>query len=231
MKILDRGPGTTIFAEAVGELIRSLPYTHAVIGQRIGFSDRFLYRQMLPILLERGEISVILPFGRALDARFDLNIVRKGCLPESNDLIPGQIYQLSEIDASTVSEFLLDLRGLLASYPQKKLNLVVVLDSLAPMEEELELSIRRLLRDGRDLHLSVWLHYPLKFIPRDLFGQVGNVLVFLPSMSELRILRRALPLPAQHWKVSSLRRCLILYGHAAKPASWNVYGPIGSPRL
>jgi hypothetical protein len=67
--VRERGPGVTTFGDVLRRGSQSFLEVHTLFNQRVGTSDRFLYRRLIPHLfrLHRESISIVLPIGRALD--------------------------------------------------------------------------------------------------------------------------------------------------------------------
>jgi len=228
--IWDRGLGATIFSKVVGPLIRSLPNVHTLFAQRAGFSDRFLYRHLVPRLLEQGAGPILMPLRRPLETNLHPIVLYKSDSLQVEGLVSSQIYQFSSHDLYEAAEFLEGFYNSTVSQLPPKTNIILLIDSLEPLSDALELIIRRFVQEGTTLKITVWLHYPLSLMPCDLLGQMGNVFVFLPSAQDVRILCDAMPLPAKDWDVESLRQHLFLYGHVGEPASWVTYGPLRLPQ-
>lgn len=230
LTIWDRGLGATAFARIVGPLIRSLPNAHTLFAQRVGFSDRFLYRHLVPRLLEQGAGPILLPLRHLLETNLDPTVLYQGVSLQAGALAPGRIYQFNSHDIHETVELLDGLHRSMVSQLPPRARTILLVDSLEPLGNALEVVIRRFMQEGMTLKVTVWLHHPLPLMSHDLLGQMSNVFVFLPSRQDVQILRDVLPLPARDLDVESLRQHLLLYGHVGEPASWVTYGPLGAPQ-
>lgn len=224
--ILDRGFGAATFAQVVDSLLPVLPSVHALFAQRTDFSTRFLYRHLVPRLLEVGAGPILMPLRRPLEANLEPSVLYKDVPLQIERLSPGKLYQFSGYDIYDAAKFLDYLYRSMMAQPSPRPGTILLVECPEPLGDALEIAVRRFVQGGATLGTTVWLHYALPLVPRDMLGQMGSVCVFLPSKQDVQILSDLLPLPVKDWDIKDLRQHLLLYGHLGEPATWVTYGPL-----
>lgn len=185
MVILDEGVGSLAFAElsAHSEVFLG---TSLVLVYRLGFSQRLLYKHLLPVILSKASVVLLGSQSPVLLGKVPLLV------GEDTTLERSKVYHFGK--ASWKEKMALLERRIEGWRAQgNQITVLFLLETLRKWNDELDTAVRLVLENAPYLNLNLWLHSSLDLIPDDLLPTIGNVLILWPSPEEVRYLKAKLP--------------------------------------
>lgn len=195
IRIIDEGKGAHLLAE-ISERVKKISVGGAVvIAYRLGFSDRLLYRYLLPLI---GRDSAIVLVGATKSHLYPERVeeLTSGTLP-----LRGKAYVLDNLSWHKQGQTV----GAIVQRAEKEgieWPIAWVVDTLQPWSPKMEEIVRFLLEKSTFANTRVWLHMPLALMPKDLFTVIGNILILWPSPDEISFLRNVLPQEEVIWDLN-----------------------------
>lgn len=185
LEILDEGIGSHAFAKLSSHSSMFLG-TSLILIHRLGFSERLLYKHLLPGILEKASVILLnrppqmFPSDAVVLFEKEVHLER------------AKIYHFRQ-SSWTEKRDLLEEIICPSGWRDAKNPLIFLLDTLQVWDDDLNFAVRRILENAAYFNLSLWIHSPLNLIPDDLLTTIGNVLVLWPSQDEIRQLKAKLP--------------------------------------
>ncbi len=220
LKVIDRGPTSIEYGQVGSSLLEGLSKNHTVFAQRIHFSDRFLFKHCLDLLIGKQDFIVIVVSQGPLPSDFLNNSqveLMSDYLGWPKKLVNGTVYALeSDLDKSLsrINNFLEELyKGITFENITNNCKIILICDVNSKITEPLSNNLRNWMRARfKDIHFTLWLHCPLVELEISLLSHFGNVISHLPTISDLKKMELALPIEFDDNELNNFRNGMIAFG-------------------